>query len=621
MDYNHQLDCCPSCSTPLTLFTPRERLQHANECLDSEHQKQATHEPSCAICSRNLNFLTPAARQEHVNRCLDVTLSPRPRQRRPVRKRPRSTSATSSRVPRQELHRKKCDAKVVKLLTLLGLERYSQRFADEDIDLDTLRILKDEDFVALRIPDAARRRIADALHAVPILDGLQTPTTTEPANEAHIVPTQKFATSKLGAALQREKSLFDDDDDDFEYRPTQTTPGSANEEPEKVPSAAALERVPNPRATAAVPETIDLITPTKEDKTGPTAIQPTGQTSDSSDFDFENDMLLQSQISLETKIEKWKEQQTRKEEMRHQDQMAKIESKYRSMIARLEGKIKSPAASPQSEPIASIRRSDGTNHMEPTPIDLTTELSHEAECVAEQDLTKKMNNDEDMLRPVSRGGSIERRVDNVSVLDCCSDSDEEFVRQHVLKSPPTGYKSLLPALDFGSESEGLEDLNQKERLRGNELLFSGNEDVEATKEGLGRSDDDLLDLFHGSSPGKLQSSDLERNVADRLSLQRTDSDSSSEELHQTQKTKLKKKRKVTNEEISAAIRKDKSLYDRILKVESVSYEVILQSIRRSGTAVSRKALTNYLHSEGIMYKGDVTSKSSKAYMKSLNSQF
>ncbi|KAI0564853.1 SAM domain (Sterile alpha motif) [Gracilaria domingensis] len=625
MAYNRQHESCPSCTTPLTLFTPRERIQHINECLDSrdEHSRG----PDCAVCHRNLNSLTLAARQEHVNRCLDVR-QPGRRQPQPVRKRPRSTVATSSRVPIPSRRHKQCDKKVSKLLTLLGLERYAQRFADEEIDMDTLRILKDEDFVSLRIPDAARRRIADALQAVPILERLQEPGTIEVPDKPPIVPTQKFSESKLAASLRRRSCLFDSDDDE-EYRPTQTAFGTAEEVPHQHGDSASPEHVSQSvRAPESLPVTIDLITPTKKDPVDPGVINDASDRSAESDFDFEKDIIEESQISLEKKVEEWRTHQIRKETKRHEGEMRNIEAKYRNMMARLvePRRKKSPVSSLRPENVACVHRNARENQIDFAAIDLTTELSDESKERTKSGSVKEKDENERRLMTREKV-TDELKANPVQVLDCCSDSDNDFLREQVLRSPPRGYRIALPDLDYGSESDGIEDLSQRARLGSTKLLLatneneSDNEHVKSAKVHQDTSNSNVLDPPDEQSPGKREAAELGRSMRQGLFLNHSGEDSSSSEVQQRRRSRLKKKRIVTHEEISAAIRKDKSLYDRILKVESVSYEVILRSIRVSGTAVSRKALTKYLHSEGIMYKGETTSKTSKAYLNGLNSEF
>jgi len=150
---------CPSCSTPLGLFTPREANQHINECLDNalsaanENENQNQHANAnvnkppedasikCVLCNKCLQALTPAARQDHVNRCLDTAAETQ-----------RKISRT---IPRQQKRQRHClvptrpsvplDPPLKTFLEALGLGRYAERFAKEEIDLDALRLLSDHD--------------------------------------------------------------------------------------------------------------------------------------------------------------------------------------------------------------------------------------------------------------------------------------------------------------------------------------------------------------------------------------------------------------------------------------------------------------------------------------------
>lgn len=184
--------------------------------------------PVCAICTRDLTALTPAARLEHANRCADSSLPLGGVSRRP-RTRPRS-GATGT--PRKE---KNGDARVRRLLDLLGLARYADRFAQEEVDLVALRLLDDDDFAQLRIPDAARRRIAEAMHSVPILAQIQAEARSEREEDGEmedagedevLLPTQKFPESKLGQTMRRRQPLLADESSDGEvYRPVPASTG------------------------------------------------------------------------------------------------------------------------------------------------------------------------------------------------------------------------------------------------------------------------------------------------------------------------------------------------------------------------------------------------------------
>lgn len=289
---------CPSCATPLALFTPREAHSHVNACLDaaalsSTLQSTACDRPVCAVCSRDLTALTSAARLEHANRCADTLLPLPPRPTRP-RSRGRARAQVTSRndasnhlAPSTTTTRTTSppgDPRVHHLLHMLGLQRYAARFAREEIDLVALRLLSDDDLAQLTIPEAARRRIADALHSIPILAQLQAaarsqshpPNSEHPArdafdnsnhdtnnhnhhddddddNDAPPVPTQRFRDSRIASRLRRLSPVPLDPDSADEYVPTsaspllQTSPG-----PPASLAPAARPAVPSPSRGAPV---------------------------------------------------------------------------------------------------------------------------------------------------------------------------------------------------------------------------------------------------------------------------------------------------------------------------------------------------------------------------------
>ena len=190
---------CPSCSMSLRLFVPRDALRHINDCLDNVTKAVREEVPLCAVCNRDLTSLTTAARQEHVNRCLDQTTQEPPRQ--PV------LVPTRPQLP--------VDPALKDFLAALGLSRYAERFAKEEIDLDALRLLTDEELVALKLPDVAKRHIADALTNVDLLrtiagDKLTQVETTTGTPKA----TQKLPPSRMKGTKQL---AVDDESDDDEF--------------------------------------------------------------------------------------------------------------------------------------------------------------------------------------------------------------------------------------------------------------------------------------------------------------------------------------------------------------------------------------------------------------------
>lgn len=212
-----QVESCPSCSISLRLFTPRECEKHVNECLDAGTPEKGER-PECAVCGKDLFPLTKAAREEHANRCADSLLPKKPR---PVRGTSRLGSAATGgagilpQCPPVEL-----DPKVKSFLDALGLARYAPKFAAEEIDLDALRLLTDNDLTALRIPDAARRRIAEAMHSVAVLNKIAGEDSLEISPDMPVQLTQNFQESRIFSGVSHRTAKIidnesDDEDDDL----------------------------------------------------------------------------------------------------------------------------------------------------------------------------------------------------------------------------------------------------------------------------------------------------------------------------------------------------------------------------------------------------------------------
>jgi SAM domain (Sterile alpha motif) len=225
---------CPSCDMPLSLFPPRQAEAHVNECLDAQAAPAAGFDAQgvaqCGICSRDLSALTHAAREAHANRCADETLPPGAHEQRPAR-RPRAPRAPrgqsmNTAAPAEPAGPPLC-ARVARLLDVVGLTRYASRFAQNEIDIATLSALTDDEWVHLKIPHSAKRRISDALLGAPLLEPAVVtdvlPATGGSADNSHVPSpmTQQFAVSNLGQAMRRRHNLLirdDDDDDDGEDR-------------------------------------------------------------------------------------------------------------------------------------------------------------------------------------------------------------------------------------------------------------------------------------------------------------------------------------------------------------------------------------------------------------------
>ncbi|PXF49088.1 hypothetical protein BWQ96_01226 [Gracilariopsis chorda] len=607
MNHKTFLDACPSCSVPFTLFAPHDIESHINRCFDSKEKTNDA--PICGTCHRDLRAFTPAARQEHANRCADEQLP-----LRPVKRKPPNSSAQFARPTVSSPPRQKCDEQLTDLLNLLGLQRYTQRFADEEIDLKALRLLTDEDFVRLRIPDPARRRIADALHAVPILDGLQPTDEVEPTNEERIIPTQRFATSRLGAMLQRRKPLYEEEDDD-EYKPTQKPTGSQRHTPtgDSAPDRTSL--MGTTKTYGISQAKLDTAASLRKEKYSSLNLGALSASSDESELDFERDISLKSQISLEMKIENWRRRQLRQEETRHTAVVQRIQNRYQEMVSQLEKEKEN-----QTRPAEVLQKAEFNEQRTTAVVDLTEETVRES--VEETRAAPDICINETVVISSAESDDNAKTARAAKRSNTYSDSDEESLRGMILKS------------HIGSALESDSDLDvfKAPKLSAGWRPGTSRElSLRRQKERAASDEEDMIDLMRERSPqdksGTNNSALLREPSAgkriSRLSPKRacSDSDSNSEE-GQDAVSRLKKKRTGTGHEIIAtAIRKDRDLYDRILKVESVPYSGILNSVRQSGLNVSKKALTTFLHTEGIMYKGEAVSKGSRDYLNKLNSDF
>lgn len=233
---------CPACDMPLALFTPRDALAHVNQCLDAQQGLVSTNAdanvgdiPSCAVCSRDLSNLTEAARNDHVNRCVDsnLPLPPRTTRRTARRARQRPTASGASNglqtTRRQTGNVNDCppqtetgDSRVNHLLEMLGLSRFSARFAREEVDLVALRLLSESDLAAMSIPESGRRRIADAMHSVEILAELQRKYRNEPHKRSD-VPNTVNEDSSRGAEIDAEQNVKANEEDEiFDAAPVPT---------------------------------------------------------------------------------------------------------------------------------------------------------------------------------------------------------------------------------------------------------------------------------------------------------------------------------------------------------------------------------------------------------------
>lgn len=318
---------CPACAVPLSLFTPREATQHVNACLDAAPPSPSTIPPICAICERNLSSLTPTARAEHANRCADATL---PLGREPTRE-PR-------RNPRPRREPPSADPAVRRLLRLLGLDRYAPVFAKEEVDLAALRLLQDHDFAGLRVPDAARRRIAAALQSVEVLARIRGDPEGDVPVEEDVVPTQQFRKSRLADAMRRHVPLVESSGDEFcdaDDALGQDVPEGRSEDDLPV------VRVPTPDSGAKRKLDRESSMSSQEQWDGLVSggaslhVCSGGSSSSESLRAIERSTRGASQISLEGRLRRWLTRRERREMTRHRREMGLIRERFEHMRKRL----------------------------------------------------------------------------------------------------------------------------------------------------------------------------------------------------------------------------------------------------------------------------------------------
>lgn len=494
---------CPSCQTTLTLFTPREATLHINTCLD----RPAT-PLNCAVCKRDLSGLTIAAREEHANRCADTLL---PLVRPAVRESgARETTARASAAPAQtkaELG----DERVGNLLRLLGLERYADRFAAEEIDMDALRLLKEEDLVSLRIPEAARRRIAEALHSVPILHELERrdeDVTNKKENEdgggVGVVPTQKFVKSRLGGRAVGGGFQLDDGSEDGHC--------SQNSEEEDVCSD--ILRVEGRRLQLEEMSNEEVQRDAKE--------KASGEVSSGCDETTGIDGA-----------KRWRLRRVQAEERRHEREMKRIERAYEEMVGRMR-----------------------TGGMEREKEEEDGEVEQERKVLAVYDLTQE----------VSEGGEgcgivLSSRENTPAGRKERTESESEAEEMKMLNSNRYGFCTPKRVVTDGDEAAVSQDEDE---------------------------DSEIMNLISA-----------EKSV----------------------KRKKRGREKASRADILDAIRRDESLLESILAMESVGLERVLKTARGAdGKCVSKKILCDLLHAEGVMYKGEAAKAGTSAsqYMHRMN---
>lgn len=627
-------EACPCCEAPLALFSPRDALAHVNACLDRQQSNDETastpctdkpaETPQCGICNRDLGRLTEAARIEHANRCADSVL-PLPPQRTVARRRraaPNSnstsiptTSATatiSSRNSAPSRDEPSSDPRVDHLLTMLGLQRYTKKFATEEIDLVALRLLSDDDLAALSIPEAARRRIAEAMHSVSVLAQLQSTAkekTGVPAPKAHasaktneadkdqdpntayggeeeedsyIPPTQRFPESRVAARLKPSKpSVLLDADigiDEELYMPTvrksdKSIPNDSGSSVERsaadFPGSDEIEKEQRPEFQGPnVDETERLLTQHFPESCVKTRLSSTEPSL------FDGGVISSSEELYMPTPPNTSTVQTKN----HVDNAAESPSKSAGDIY-----------NPRNQQFPKSCVATRLTSTKPSILDggvISSSQELYIPTPPEPAKAQEKYNDDSNALPLP----LHERSDD--------ESAEASLTAAVKRSPMKNHGG-----DESDESEEILDLIEMEDRNGRRLS--------------GFADDlNALPLPLPSQREQDCNEDDEAEAAEafesRLKRKRKGRNKN--------KPKTKKK-KVCDEDMIAAIQANSTLYSRVLMMECVEFGRFVECLRSSNVTASKRALHEFLVRQGVMFKGDPPSnpEASQQFMKTLNS--
>lgn len=585
--------------------------------------------------------------------------------------------------------KKKGDPRVATLLQLLGLQRYAQKFAEEEIDLVALRLLDDDDFTQLRIPDAARRRIAEAMHSVPILAQIQGEARKgrggsdnnnnvnpheilkdDDDDDDDILPTQKFQDSRLGRAMRLEEALFGGESSDGEvYQPTQL--------PHSVPNDLGKlqheSREPSPSRARESSRSSSVLSAKKENPSCPkfvpkrkrsrspfvhstdespvvnavnrstsrfgsgsgNAIDASPQLSNTRDrevsFDdvpsqqahglwssssgqdesssnvsslqsFDLNLHEVTQCSLHAKVDRWRRKQLSRERRKHNRELKRERKRYKAEVGRIEARYLE--LQKQLEAAAEVTQKT----MPPKKTNESQVVKESAEeCI---DLTQCISSDEDKNAIEKPAVSCEEHI-NIRNSDVDKRSTSSSIR--VARNDD----EISSPYDLPEDAHVNESFRTSGDAR-NDSDCSEQPSVEIS-EGRGRpirSDDEVMDLI---VPEKniltaLQDEDTRQSnggisrTADNLRAEPLPSqlglDKPREETDTPAESRLKKKprKKATREDLLVAIHKDVSLHDDILRMTTVDFMRVHESVLSSRVRVSKQALHEFLLEEGVAFK-------------------
>lgn len=692
---------CPACNIPLSLFTPREQTQHINGCLDAQQSECPpvieTLLP-CCICHRDLTALTPTARDEHVNRCVDneLPLGTEPVSNRGGRGRARGRggrrrhedappNARNVAERNEPASKKRCDPQVVRLLEMLGLGRYAKNFADEEVDMSALRLLRENDLVHLRLPDSARRRIAEAMRSVPVLAGMQTNESAavvqNNSGDDAIEATQRFGESRLGGHMRRGAPLIGEDGSEDEYEPTAAigAPNAEKVRTSEEPDATILRQ----RSTEEVPTVggANIECPVEggspAGKTGgelhtaepgqmSLRLESGGSSTSSlsSDLgDFDARWRGMSQISAEMKLRRWQERLEAREKQRHESEVKRIHDIFEKNLAKLRAQ---QASDIQADSLPESTNDDQTNSEVVAP-STENRLGNTSGAI---DLTECASDDDDLASRLRKRGCAPPRFAGLSIVVSSNDNTPKAptvaptvsplrhavndVRETNMPRWSDSEDSLVIDIsDPGQQRVGTTQAEDESSQRP--------ESPQRSQEGNDGIDGEAVDLISdGNESGNDGDSQVpsEDSEQEFLRLARAERDNfrlpsqqesqaaptNSQNTKDAQKkrsadggcvtssqpptqSRLKKRAKVlvpkaTREDIKAIIQGNKTLYEDILRMQVVSFDVVLQTVRSSGKSVSKKTMYDFLTREGILFKGDPVSAGSAnlEYFKALSSQ-
>lgn len=563
------------------------------------------------------------------------------------------------------------DKRVAQFLKQLGLERYASKFADEEIDFEALRLLHDSDFAKLRVPDAARRRIADALTAVPLLAQIQRAPQLhqqpepQPIEQDDILPTQQFGTSRLATRMKRNAPLLSQDDSDGEYQPTQQNLQTGNET--DLRGDEIMVGGDSDDKFQAAKGSDSALRPTSDTKA---ASQESNESSiDAKLADFIPKLKGMSQISVETKLKKWLDARLERENKRHKQRLERIHAAYSSLMEQRnppanridsESSKKNDNLQPQSDQCDTVDLTD-TPSDEEKPVsflDLQMSRSYAGESIVissnEDDIrattvprpsvAEQENEDnglDDMadldfppLRPTNWKPSLfskHKQRDAEVEKGTANDNSQSEVMDLVTpdeKQKRPQQRPIESDSDFDGPLLDLVDSTRNEETANRELKIAEKEDEEFFLD-LVESDQENGFVFTQSNNRAHDASTQSRptnGLQDGSKKASTDGDSSVDSIT-ARLGRLRKKSKKTSEKLTQAdvvrlIRSDEELYEEIIAMEAVPFGKIMERVRRCGQDFSRKLVCQTLRAEGVRVKWEhvVETGSKRAtYMKFLNS--